>query len=233
MVFVSCTNSQQEVKKIVGEGIFLLDANRFSDEMSQHESPIVIDVRTPEEFEKGHIENAINIDWNGSDFESKINEIDKNKTAFVYCLGGGRSAEATAKMKDLGFKQIIELEGGMMKWRAASLPEAGQTKATISGLTKSQFNDLIASDQIVLVDFFAPWCGPCKKMAPYLKEIEKEFAGKLKLLKIDVDENETLAAELQIESIPVLQLYQNGKLVWSNIGFTPKEKVLEEINKLK
>ena len=73
---------------------------------------ILIDVRTPKEFEEGCIEGAINIDWFSADFNQQVVSIDKNKTIYVYCKKGGRSLKSQARLKELGFLHVINLEGG-------------------------------------------------------------------------------------------------------------------------
>lgn len=83
----------------------------------------VIDVRTPEEFAEGHLQNARNIDWNGNNFQAEILKLDKSIAVFIYCHSGKRSAAAASKMRSEGFKEVYELQGGITKWREDNLPE--------------------------------------------------------------------------------------------------------------
>lgn len=83
---------------------------------------VVLDVRTLEEFESGHIAEAVNIDFFAEDFEDRLQKLDKEKTYLVYCMSGKRSEKASASMKNLGFKQVNELIGGYREWEAAHLP---------------------------------------------------------------------------------------------------------------
>lgn len=80
------------------------------------------------------------------------------------------------------------------------------------------FNDIIRGEQPVLVDFFATWCGPCKAMAPTIQALGKELAGQARVLKIDVDKNNALAAQLQIQSVPTLIIFKKGEIVWRASG---------------
>ena len=98
-------------------GKTVLDPTSFDATIKSTANAVVIDVRTPEEFSKGHLQNAKNIDWNGANFDKQTESIDKTKPVFVYCLSGGRSSAAAAKMRSNGFTTVYELEGGMMKWR--------------------------------------------------------------------------------------------------------------------
>jgi thioredoxin 1 len=198
--------------------------------MAELPNALVIDVRTPEECKGGMIKKAVNYDFNGANFNTQIAKLDKNEPVFVYCLSGGRSGAAASQMRADGFKEVYELDGGMMKWNAAGLAVT-QTSSEIasSGMTMDEYNKLLATDKIVLVDFYAEWCAPCKKMKPYLAEIDKEMNDKVVVIRIDVDKNKDLAAALKIESIPVLAVYKNKTLTWSNIGFIEKEKVVEQL----
>ena len=85
-------------------------------------------------------------------------------------------------------------------------------------------------DQPVLVDFWAEWCAPCKKMEPYLKKMASEMPNKLKIIRINVDENTELCKELNVSALPVLKLYNNNKVVWENLGFVTEDEVRKQIS---
>jgi thioredoxin 1 len=89
---------------------------------------------------------------------------------------------------------------------------------------------VVQSDIPVLVDFWAPWCGPCKMIAPILDEIAPEFAGKAKIVKINVDDNQLVAGQFGIRSIPTLLLFKNGQLVATQVGALPKNQLAAFIN---
>lgn len=82
----------------------------------------VIDVRTPKEYQSGYINNAVNMHVYDKDFEQRVDKLDKNKTVFVYCKAGGRSAEAVEVLQKKGFSHIVELDGGMDAWTEAGKP---------------------------------------------------------------------------------------------------------------
>lgn len=206
-----------------------LDANEFAERIDKTPDAQVLDVRTPEEFSKGHLKNAINIDWNGNDFDKEIKKIDKNKPVFVYCLSGGRSGEAAAKMRADGYKQVYEMNGGMMKWRAAKLPESNSTQPKSKGMTKAEYDALLNTDKMVLIDFYADWCAPCKRMAPYLEEMKNEMKDRLVIVRINADNNASIANELKVDGLPTLLLYQNKKQIWNHVGFINKRDLMRQI----
>lgn len=204
-----------------------LPATDFSNKIKELPDAPIIDVRTPEEYAKGHLVNAKNFNWNGTDFDKQISTLDKSKPVFVYCLSGGRSSSAAKKMRSEGFKEVYELNGGIMKWRAAGLPET--ISASSSGMSQQQYNDLIKSDKLVLVDFYADWCAPCKKMKPYLEEISKEMADKVVVRRINADDNQEITKSLGVDALPVLLLYKNNEIIWKNEGYISKEDVVKKL----
>ena len=103
------------------DGVQVLDVAKYEKKMTQPDVQLV-DVRTPEEFSEGHLENAINIDVTADDFDAKVVGLDKEKPVMVYCKSGGRSAKAYARLKELGFTSITDLEGGITNWNSENKP---------------------------------------------------------------------------------------------------------------
>ncbi|MRX66198.1 thioredoxin [Maribacter luteus] len=94
---------------------------------------------------------------------------------------------------------------------------------------KSSFGDIINSDTPVLVDFFADWCGPCKMLAPILKDVKSELGDSIKIVKIDVDKNPSIASKYQVRGVPTMLLFKNGKQLWRQSGVLQKRDIVQII----
>jgi len=94
------------------------------------------------------------------------------------------------------------------------------------------FNALINSNELVLVDFFATWCGPCQVLAPILKEVKDSLGDSIKIVKVDVDKNRALMAnpQFRVRGVPTLMLFKNGKMLWRQSGVVPKEDIIKAIS---
>ncbi|WP_151674497.1 thioredoxin [Patiriisocius marinus] len=94
---------------------------------------------------------------------------------------------------------------------------------------ENNFKSIIDSETPVLVDFFADWCGPCKALAPILKQVKEELGDEVKIVKIDVDKNQPLAALYQVRGVPTMVLFKNGKKVWQQSGVLQKDEIVRVI----
>jgi len=90
------------------------------------------------------------------------------------------------------------------------------------------FKDIINGDKPVLVDFFATWCGPCKAMSPIIESLGKDLQGQARILKIDIDKNQALAAQFHIQAVPTLMIFKKGEVVWRNSGGMDKVALLQQ-----
>lgn len=96
---------------------------------------------------------------------------------------------------------------------------------------KGNFDNIIHSETPVLVDFHAVWCQPCKVQSPILQEVARSAKEKVRIIKIDVDQNQSIAARYRIQSVPTLALFKKGQLVWKQSGVTGKDDLLRVIHK--
>lgn len=192
-------------------------------------STIILDVRTQDEFNTGHIDRAMLIDYRSQDFSQQIKRLDPNKKYLIYCRSGVRSSEAIDSLKLLGFNHLLELEGGLNAWKQNKLPVVGVPDDKVS---LKDYNDMLASNQLILIDFYAPWCGPCLKMTPMFEEISKKYEGRIKLVKINADENKNLADLFIGKGFPLLIAYKNQEIVWEKIGLLEQDALEKNIDEL-
>lgn len=97
----------------------------------------------------------------------------------------------------------------------------------------SNFTTIINGKTPVLVDFFADWCGPCKMMAPILKDLKSDLGDEVVILKIDVDKNNAISAKYQIKGVPTFMLFKEGQLLWRQSGMLQKQDLIDLINRFK
>lgn len=200
----------------------------FQDLIDNQAAVQLIDVRTAGEYNGGYLTGAQNLDIRSQNFTDELKKLDKDRPVFVYCLSGGRSASAARKLVGMGFSEVIDMQGGIMAWKRAGLPLEGASIQE-KGMSRVEYDKLISSSVPVLVDFYAAWCGPCKKMAPMLEELQNDHAGKFKLVKVDADKNDALLKELNVNEIPTFYLYKNSKQTWQHVGLVEKETLLKEL----
>ncbi|MFC6876997.1 thioredoxin [Flavobacterium myungsuense] len=93
----------------------------------------------------------------------------------------------------------------------------------------SNFDTFIKSEKPVLIDFFATWCGPCKALAPILKQVKDSLGERITILKIDVDKNQQISNQYQVRGVPTMILFQDGKQLWRQSGVLSKEEIIKNI----
>ena len=217
LFFVACHSNAQNI-----------DANAFEQKLNAGGAQ-VLDVRTAGEFIGGHLKNVLQADWTDREqFVERTKHLDKNKTLLIYCASGIRSAQAAAFLKQEGFREVINLQGGIAAWNAAGKPVVRQEG--VAELTSTTFNATVANNQIVLVDVGAEWCPPCKKMEPVLETLSKELQGKFTLLKVDGGRDLTVMKEIGASVLPTFMVYKNGKLSWKKEGIVTLQELKDAIN---
>lgn len=219
LLFISCHGQSSKTVQTI-------DAKLYAEKLKSTQNPQLLDVRTPEEYNAEHIDNAVNVNWNGDDFETKANKYDKSKPVFVYCKVGGRSAKAADKLAQMGFKEIYNLDGGIMKWNASG---NAKTSDRIIGMCDQEYGELLKSGDRVMIDFNAKWCEPCKKMNPYILKFQTELKDKIKIVQLDADENKTLVQQLKLDGLPTIIVYEKGKEVWRNTGYISEEDLKKHL----
>ncbi len=118
--------------------------------------------------------------------------------------------------------------GLSVTWQAVCLKKILKQK-TAKRKMQANFNNIIAGNTPVLVDFYADWCAPCKMMTPVLHQVKKQMGDRLKIIKINVDENPSVAARYQIRSIPTVMLFKNGEMKWNGVGVLQSNQLLQVV----
>lgn len=203
-----------------------IPATAFAKKIKTTQNPQILDVRSPEEFANEHIDKAINVNWNGVDFEGKVSSYEKSKPVFVYCMSGGRSAKASEKLNEMGFTQVFNLDGGILKWNAAGLDKPSDK---IIGICPQEYTELLKTDKKVLVSFYAEWCEPCIKMKPFILKMQSEMADTVTIIRLNADENKTIMKELKVDELPVFLLYKNNEIIWKHSGFISEEDLKKQL----
>jgi thioredoxin len=207
----------------------LLEPLVFKDQFKISTNSILIDLRKEEFYAKGHISKSRNIVFEDQNFEKAVVDIPKDKQIFLYCQNGEISKNAAVFLSDLGFLNIIVLDGGFEKWIKTPLSYASSSPKfePLAYYSLADIENLAQKYPLVILDFYATWCKPCKQQEPILKELNEEYPN-LKIVKIDADKNQTLSSHFEIEEIPTLILFKYKKQFWRKSGLT-KRKQLEAL----
>jgi len=209
-----------------GKKIQTIDVEEFEQHLYATKAEQLIDVRTPQEFEKYHIQSAKNIDVKSPDFKKEIEKMDKTKPVLIYCLSGGRSKTALDLFREAGFTTVYELNGGINAWSKLGKPLIEDLSGK-GELSVQEYDTAVSENGYVLVDFYAPWCAPCRKMLPMVEELAKTYNNHFKLLTIDFDQNRLLSKEKGISAVPCLMIFKNGEKIWEKQGEATKEELLK------
>jgi len=119
-----------------------------------------------------------------------------------------------------------------MQQKPVTSGAGSQIASSLPSVTDNSFEqEVLKAETLVLVDFWAPWCGPCRAEAPIVEELSKDYANRLKVVKLNVDENRKIAQAYSINSIPRLYLFKDGQLVEQIVGAAPKSDLVLAINK--
>ena len=226
LLLVSCSSESIEAQVI--QDVNAVEFNK----LINTEQGIILDVRTLDEVNAGHIEDATNINFYASDFTAKLNLIRKDVPIYVYCRSGGRSAKAVRKMQELGFDKVYNLLGGFSKWESNNFKVVLSEDKIVEkqkSISVSEFSQMIQSNDFVLVNFSTQWCVPCRKMKPIIEEIKEENKN-VKVVFVDADINKDLLKHYTVKGVPVFIVYKNGVENFRHVGMIDK---LELLNKIK
>lgn len=207
--------------------ILQVNSQEFNQLISENEG-VLLDVRTEREFKNGHIENSGQLNFYARDFRQRLLLLPKDQPVYLYCNTGWRSNIAASFLIRNGYTQVYNLEHGIMEWEQADFPVTIDPNAqpeTDDRFLTSEFNALIHQDELVFIDFYAPWCGPCRQMMPMIDSLTIEYKGRVNIVKINADASKRLMRDIQFASVPYLVLYQNGKILFEHKGLIEKQEL--------
>jgi thioredoxin len=214
MILISCGSNAQKNK--------VASVDDFEKSIASKDIQL-LDVRTADEYKAGHIKKSLQANWlNKAEFEDRTSHLDKNKPVYVYCLSGGRSAAAATYLSEKGY-DVTNLTGGITAWKQSSKPLEGVDPNTPQ-TSLASYEGQVKSNELILVDFGAEWCPPCKKMEPILVDFMKKNSSRVTLIKMDGGIETELMKSLKVEALPTFILYKNGKEIKRKQGLVSTDE---------
>ncbi len=205
-----------------------VNSQEFNQLISKNEG-VLLDVRTEREFKNGHIEDAGQLNFYSRGFRRSLLLLPKNQPIYLYCNTGWRSGIAASYLIRNGYTQVFNLENGIMEWEQADLPVTVDPDArpeTEDRFDVTDFKNLVKRDQLVFIDFYAPWCGPCRQMMPMIDSLTKEYKGKVNIVKINADASKSLMRELEVITVPYLVLYHQEEILFEHKGMIGRQELI-------
>lgn len=224
IIVFTLTSCAQENPEVIQ-----LNSKEF-DKLVRTKPGVLLDVRTQREFKNGYIENSGQLNYYALDFRNRLLLLPKDQPIYLYCNTGYRSDRAASFLIRNGYIRVYNLQHGIMEWELADLPIITDPDAQPDMDDKyepDEFAQLLASEPIVFVDFYAPWCGPCRKMMPMIDSLKVEYHERLPIVKVNADASKRLMREMKLVTVPYLALYRNGKLYFEHRGEIRREELVE------
>jgi thioredoxin len=190
----------------------------------------LLDVRTLNEFKNGHIKDAGQLNYYESDFNSKLLLLPKDQPIYLYCNTGYRSKKAAEILVANGYKNVYNLKNGILEWNLNNLLVVVEKDAKPDNENKmeyDEFNALINSGKLVFIDFYAPWCAPCRNMMPLIDSLQTEYKGKITIVKINADASKKLLKHLSVISVPYFVLYFKGDELFTHKGLISRNDLVK------
>ncbi|MBV7533418.1 rhodanese-like domain-containing protein [Chitinophaga sp. sic0106] len=213
---------------LAGLGVFAQDKQRedaaaFARDIAQP-GVQVFDVRTAAEFRTGYLPNALQADYTRKDeFLDRVKYLHKDQPVYIYCLSGGRSSAAAKWMRENGFTNVVELEGGINAWKQAGMTVSG-AKGQQPQMGISTYLQEVQTKGWVLTDVGAAWCPPCKQMEPVLQALLRERKD-VKLVKVDGGNDTEVMQSVNAAKLPTFIIYKDGEEQGRLTGVVSKEEL--------
>ena len=218
--------SQDSIKYV--NGVIETDAETF-DQLIKKNDGTFLDVRTKSEYDAEHIEGAGQLNFYALDFKKKLLMLPKDKPVYLYCNTGYRSQKAAEYLIKNGYSNVYNAEHGIMERNLKELPVVEGDKSQLDKANFMRVSDYyrtIKSDKLVFIDFYAPWCGPCRKMMPMIDSLKTEYYGKIHIVKVNSDVSKKLIKELKLIGVPYLVLFRKGEMLFEKNGYITRKNLL-------
>jgi thioredoxin len=215
-------------------GFKQVNAHQFH-ELATAGKGMILDVRTKSEFDNEHIANSQYLNFYALDFKKKLLMLPKDEEIYLYCTTGYRSEKAAKYLAKNGYTKVYNLEHGILEWNLENLPVIeGEPSAKLMAdkVSTELFKQTVSSDSLVLIDFYATWCGPCRKMMPLIDSIRTQYHPKMKVFKVNVDVSKKLIKQEKIIGVPLFRIYRSGKLLFEKDGMLTRKELEDIIDKL-
>ncbi len=188
----------------------------------------LLDLRSSEAYTRGHLHNARPAEWkNEESFSEFASTLDKKIPVLIYDDSATYSPQVAKFLQYKGFL-VTELQNGFAGWQQAGKPVTQAPPPTPISL--AEYRVMTSLSPVVLVDFGAAWCPPCRKMDPVLEQLQMEEGNKFKLIKIDGGIQTALMKSVQASSLPTFIIYKNGMETWRREGIVPLAELKARIN---
>ena len=207
----------------------IIQSQAFENAIQQSPQVQLIDVRTPVEYQSGHIAHAINFDVHGAFFEQQIQSLDRKKPVYAYCKSGKRSAQAAQILEAKGFN-VIELKGGIKQWQQDKMPLTAPQIGVSNSPQKRTLEKAIENGKLTIVHFDATWCADCEKTNTVINKFVSRKDNSAQQLSIDADNNPELVKELDIHELPTLLIYRHGQKISQHSGLINKRFLKQAIS---
>lgn len=204
-------------------------------ELLRSQEGVLLDVRTQREFQNGHIENAGQLNYYALDFKKRLLLLPKDDRIYLYCNTGYRSDRAADFLIENGYTQVYNLQHGIMEWERYDFPVMIDPNAqpdTDDKFDPRDFETLLAQNELVFIDFYAPWCGPCRNMMPMIDSLKVEYHERIPIIKINADASKRLMRQMELISVPYFALFRDGHLVFEHYGIINREKLKGQLDAL-
>ena len=195
---------------------------------------ILLDTRSKGEFARGHIAGARLVDLQDPGVQQTLLALPKDKPLYLYCYSGARSMKVANFLVQNGYTMVYNMQSGLVDWNNSGFAlETGQTvqnEPQPDFVSVADYQKLTAEKGLVFVDFYAPWCAPCKQMMPMMEELKKEYAGRVNIVKVNSDASKETAQKAGVTAVPYLVLYKNGKVVYTKTEAVKKDELQKTFN---